>query len=49
MKKFWNFIISIFVFRCSECGGKVKEEPYDVRNDMEIYRCTRCGKEYHVH
>lgn len=24
MKKFWNFIISIFVFRCSECGGKVK-------------------------
>lgn len=48
MKKFWRFLVGIFSFRCSECRGKVKKERYDVINDMEIYRCTRCGKEYHV-
>ena len=34
--------------RCKECNGKIKHSGTDKLNnvDIEVYKCSRCGKEF---
>lgn len=33
-----------FFQRCMYCGGKVREEYFDMQYDFMVYWCVRCGK-----